>query len=103
MSVDIKRAICHESGHVIVALHSGLHVERIAIAHHIGMRPRLLRSQHPDRSHCNIPAPGQGHKDKGCARTWSSLDLAFAISSSSNSISFALDQRFLLSPLSATI
>jgi hypothetical protein len=41
MSVDIKRAICHESGHVIVALHLCFHVERIAIAHG---RPHLLTS-----------------------------------------------------------
>jgi hypothetical protein len=61
---------------------------------HIGMRPRPLRSQHPDRPRCNIPAPGQRHKDKGCARTWSSLDLPFAISSSSNSVSLALDKQF---------
>jgi hypothetical protein len=47
---------------------------------HIGMRSRRLRSQHPDRPRCNISAPGQRHKDKVCARTWSSPDLPFAIS-----------------------
>jgi hypothetical protein len=50
-----------------------------------------------------VKLPVPVYKDKGCARTWSSLDLPFAISSPSNSISLALDQRFLLSPLSALI
>lgn len=41
MSVDIKRAISHESGHAIIALHFGFRVEQIAIAHR---RPSLLTS-----------------------------------------------------------
>jgi hypothetical protein len=47
---------------------------------HIGMRPRRLRSQHPDKSRCNISGSGLLHKDKGYARTWSPLDFPFAIS-----------------------
>jgi hypothetical protein len=59
---------------------------------HIGMRPRRPRSQHPDKPRYNISGPALLHKDKGYARTWPSLDLPFAISSSSVSISLCLDQ-----------
>jgi len=59
---------------------------------HIGMRPRPLRFQHPDKPRCNISGPGLLHKDKGYARTLSSLDLPFASSTSSVFISLSLDR-----------
>ena len=33
VNADTKRAICHESGHAVIALHFGFDIERIAITH----------------------------------------------------------------------
>jgi hypothetical protein len=41
MCLDTQRAICHEGGHAIIALHFGFSVQQIAIAHR---RPYLLTS-----------------------------------------------------------
>jgi hypothetical protein len=50
----------------------------------IEMQLRLLRSQRPGKLHRNISGPKQRDTYKACARTWSSPDSPFAISSSAD-------------------
>ena len=62
---------------------------------HIGMRPRPLRFQHPDKPRCNISGPGLLHKDKGYARTLSFLDLPFGFLHFSSYFSFSIGELVL--------
>ena len=70
--MDIKRAICHEAGHVVAALHLGLRVERIEV--HQGI-PRSLIVMDRTREMKVVLASGVAaerlefgdHDDKGSA------------------------------------
>ena len=62
---------------------------------HIGMRPRHLRSQHPDKPRRNISGRELPHSDKGYARTLSFLDLPFGFLHFSSYFSFSIGELVL--------
>jgi hypothetical protein len=52
MSDEMKRAICHEAGHAVVALHLGFHVEKIDVS---GGFPRVI---------CGLDSPEKSKEER---------------------------------------